>query len=178
MRKIVLYIAASIDNFIAKPDGSIDWLNNPEYDPLPGEDYGYGAFCETIDTTLMGNATYQAVLGFDIPFPYPDTTNYVFSRSENKERHEFVQFISGDIAGFTKELKAAPGKDIWLIGGGQINTILLENGLIDKIILTIIPITLGDGIPLFQKGRKETKFVLESNQAFNSGLVQLTLNKK
>lgn len=178
MRKLVLYIAASIDNFIAKPDGSIDWLNNPEYDPLPGEDYGYAAFCESIDTTLMGNATYQEVLGFDIPFPYPDKTNYVFSRSENKGNHEFVRFISGDIAGFTKQLKARPGNDIWLIGGGQINTIMLESGLIDKIILTIIPITLGDGIPLFQKGSVETKFVLEKSQSFETGLVQLTFNKK
>ncbi len=178
MRKIILYIAASIDNYIARPDGNVDWLHNPDY-ALEGEDYGYASFYKTIDTTLMGNSSYQEILGFDVPFPYPDKTNYVFSRSENNEDNEFVKFFSGDIAKFTKQLKEKPGKDIWLVGGGQINTVLLINGLIDKIILTIIPITLGDGIPMFHEGAPaETKFDLEKSQAFKSGLVQLTFNKK
>ena len=178
MRKIILYIAASIDNYIAKEDGSVKWLDDPDY-ALPGEDYGYTAFYKSIDTTLMGNATYEEVLGFDVPFPYPDKKNYVFSRSEKESDSEFVEYFSGDIAKFTKQLKEKPGKDIWLIGGGQINTILLINGLIDKIILTIIPITLGDGIPMFHEGSSAvTKFDLEKCQAYESGLVQMTFNKK
>jgi dihydrofolate reductase len=177
MRKIILYIAASIDNYIAKSDGNVDWLDNPDYD-LEGEDYGYAAFYESIDTTLMGNATYQWVLGFDIPFPYPDKKNYVFSRSKKDANDDFVTFVSGDIVGFIEKLKANSGKDIWLVGGGKINTVFLENGLIDQIILTIIPITLGDGIPLFQKGLVETKFALEKSQSFKNGMVQLTFNKK
>ncbi len=178
MRKIILYIAASIDNYIAKTDGKVDWLDDPDFALQEGEDYGYDDFYKSIDTTLMGNATYQEVLGFDVPFPYPDKTNYVFSRSKQEGKHEFVKFISSDIVKFITELKEKDGKNIWLVGGGQINTIFLENGLIDQIILTIIPITLGDGIPLFQKGAIETKFVLEKNQTFKSGLVQLTFNKK
>ena len=177
MRKIILYIAASIDNYIARKDGSVDWLDDPDY-AVEGEDYGYASFYESIDTTLMGNATYQEVLGFDVPFPYPDKTNYVFSRSMHEEKAEFVKFISSDILEFITQLKEKEGKDIWLIGGGQINTIFLENGLIDQLILTIIPITLGDGIPLFQKSSIETKFVLEKNRSFKSGLIQLTFNKK
>ena len=176
MRKIILYIAASIDNFIARPDGNIDWLNDPDY-MIEGEDFGYGKFYASIDTTLMGNATYQEVMGFDIPFPYPDKKNYVFSRSK-KEKVEFVEFISEDIVGFATQLKSQKGGAIWLIGGGKINTFFLENGLIDQIILTIIPITLGEGIPLFQKGTIETKFTFEKSQAYESGLVQLTFNKK
>jgi len=176
MRKIVLYIAASIDNFIAKKDGNVDWLDDPDY-AIEGNDLGYSAFYQSLDTTFMGNATYQEVLGFDVPFPYPDKKNYVFSRSE-KENDENVEFVSGDIVAFTKQLKAQSGKNIWLVGGGQINTLFLEKGLIDQIILTIIPITLGDGISMFQKGSVETKFVLEKSEAFQNGMVQLTFNKK
>ena len=177
MRKIILYIAASLDNYIAKIDGSVEWLHNPDY-AIEGEDYGYASFYENIDTTLMGNTTYQEVLGFDVPFPYPDKTNFVFTRSKHDKKAEFIKFISGDIVEFIRQLKEKEGKDIWLVGGGQINTIFLENGLIDQIILTIIPTTLGDGIPLFPKGSKETKFELAKSQAFKSGLVQLTYNKK
>lgn len=177
MRKIVLYIAASIDGYIARKDGNVDWLEDPDYLVEGGDDMGYGDFYAGIDITLMGNATYQEVLGFDVPFPYPDKKNYVFSRSE-KDNDENVEYVSGDIVAFTKQLKNQPGKDIWLIGGGKINTIFLENELIDQIILTIVPFTLGDGIPMFHKANVETKFKLESNQTFPNGMVQLTFNKK
>jgi len=177
MRKIILYIAASIDGYIARTDGNVDWLDDPDYLVEGGGDMGYGAFYGSIDTTLMGNATYQKVLGFDVPFPYPAKKNYVFSRSE-MENDDNVEYVSGDIVVFTKQLKTQPGKDIWLIGGGQINTIFIENGLIDQIILTIVPITLGNGIPMFQKGKMETKFALEKSQTFQNGMVQLTFNKK
>ena len=176
MRKIVLYIAASIDNYIAKTDGNIDWLEDPSY-IVEGEDFGYGKFYASIDTTLMGNVTYQKVLGFDVPFPYSDKKNYVFSRSE-KGNDKNVEYVSGDIVAFTKQLKKQPGKDIWLVGGGKINTVFLEKGLIDQIILTIIPVTLGDGIPLFQKGTAEKKFILEKSESFKNGMVQLAFNKK
>lgn len=177
MRQVVLYIAASLDNYIARPDGNVDWLSYPEYE-LPNEDYGYHDFYKTIDTTLMGNKTYQVLLGFDVPFPYPDKSNYVFTRSADHRDTEYVKFISGDIASFVKQLKSDNGKDIWLIGGGQINTLLLNHDLIDKIILTLIPMTLGQGIPLFDGQSRETKFDLESSQSYKSGLVQLTFNKK
>ena len=176
MKKVILYIAASIDGYIARTNGSVDWLEDPDYF-VEGNDMGYGKFYASIDTTLMGNATYQEVLGFDVPFPYPDKKNYVFSRSE-RENDENVEYISGDIVTFTKQLKSQSGKDIWLIGGGKINTIFLENGLIDQIILTIVPVTLGDGIPMFQKGKMETKFSLEKTHPFPNGMVQLTFNKK
>lgn len=177
MRQIVLYIAASLDNYIARPDGDVEWLHSPDYS-LPNEDYGYNDFYKTIDTTLMGNSTYEVTLGFDGPFPYPDKTNYVFSRSTYNQDTEYVKFITGDIADFVRQLKNDKGQDIWLIGGGQINTLLLNNDLIDKIILTLIPMTLGQGIPLFDGQTKETKFDLETSESYDSGLVQLTLKKK
>lgn len=177
MRNVILYIAASLDSYIARQDGNVDWLDYPDYQ-LPNEDYGYPDFYKSIDTTLMGNNTYKMILGFDVPFPYPEKTNYVFTRSTDKQDNGFVKFISGDIAEFVRQLKNGQGQDIWLIGGGQINTLLLNNDLIDKIILTLIPITIGQGIPLFDGKGKETKFTFETSKSYDSGLVQLTFKRK
>jgi dihydrofolate reductase len=176
MRKVILYIAASLDNYIARPDGNVDWLHDPE-NTLQDEDYGYKEFYESIDTTLMGYNTYREIEGFDVPFPYPDKTNYVFTRSPDHRDTEFVKFISGNIMDFVRDLKAKEGTDIWLIGGGQINTLMLNNQLIDKMILTLIPIVLGTGIPLFPGNSSEIKFRRTSGKCFENGVVQWTLDR-
>ena len=176
MRKIVLYIATSIDGFIAKSDGSVEWL---ETIPNPTKtDYGYYEFYDSIDTTLMGNATYQQVLSFDIPFPYSGKTNYVFSRTQHAD-NEDVKFISKDIVEFVKELKAQVGNDVWLVGGGNLNAFFLENGLIDKMIVSVMPIVLGSGIPLFGANAKdvEVQFSLKKTTSFESGVVQLVYER-
>lgn len=175
MRKVVLYIATSLDNYIAKPDGGTDWLHTPEF-AIPNEDYGYGKLIESIDTTLMGNNTYRQVESFEGPFPYADKTNFVFTRSQSNIDNDHVSFISGDVADFVRKLKESEGKNIWLIGGGQINSILLDNDLIDSLILTLIPTTLGDGIPLFSGKSNQMKFELVESKSYDSGLIQLTYN--
>ena len=174
MRKIILYSACSLDNFIARQDGSVDWLDDPKYF-LEGEDYGYHKFYETIDTTLMGNTTYQEILGFDVPFPYPDKTNYVFSRFKEHRDTEHVKFISTGVVDFVKAIKASEGKDIWLVGGAQINGILLKEQLVDKIYLTIIPIALGKGIPLFAGLEHEFQFNTHSCKLYPNGYIKLIL---
>lgn len=176
MRKVVLYIAASLDGYIARPDGNVDWLQDPDY-ALEGEDYGYKEFYDSIETTLMGNKTYLEILGYDVPFPYPDKINYVFTRSD-KEDNEHVNFINNNLAAFAKDLKNSSGKDIWLIGGGEINSQFLEHGLIDRIILTLMPITLGEGLPMFPAHSMETKFNITKSETFKSGLCQLTYDKR
>ena len=129
MRKVILYIATSVDNYIARKDGSVDWLDTT---PKPkNHDYGYHAFYESVDTTIMGNATYKEILTFDIPFPYPDKTNYVFSRTAQPDNSD-VRYILSEIPSFISELKGQEGKDIWLIGGGEINTLLMDHELIDE----------------------------------------------
>ncbi|MBC5774170.1 dihydrofolate reductase [Pontibacter sp. KCTC 32443] len=173
MRKIVLYIAASLDGYIARPDGGIDWLENEVY-KIDGEDFGYSSFMKTIDTTLMGHSTYKVVAGFDMPFPYPDKTNYVFTHSQQPD-NEFVHFISSNAAEFVRQLKQQPGKDIWLIGGSQLNTLLLNAGLIDEIILTYIPIILGNGIPLFAPFASEKMLNVKESKHFENGFVQLLI---
>ena len=171
VRKVRLYIAASLDGFIAGPGGEIDWL-----DAGGDADYGYAAFYASIDTTLMGNETYKQVLTFGA-FPYPTKTNYVFTRGAPPPDTAHVRFVSGDIAGFVRDLKEAPGADIWLVGGGQLNTIMLEAGLIDEIILTSFPLVLGWGIPLFAPSDVRSPFKTVGCQAFDTGLIQWRLVK-
>ena len=173
MRKIILYIAASMDGYIARPDGNIDWLHDKKY-TIPDEDFGYTAFLQTIDTTLFGHSTYKQVMGFDMPFPYPDLKNYVFSRSEQQDT-EYVTFIKDNAVDFIEKLKEQPGKDIWLIGGGQLNATVLNAGLLDEIILTYIPIILGKGIPLFSEEAREHKLKLipTENKLYRNGFLQV-----
>ncbi len=104
MRKIILYSAASIDNFIARQDGNIEWLHASEY-ITPGEDYGYKDFYNSVDTTLMGNNTFKIIKGFEMPFPYPDKENYVFSRQSKNEANNHVSFVNNEIINFVRSLK-------------------------------------------------------------------------
>lgn len=176
MRKIILFIAQSLDGYIASPDGSVDFLNDPAPSAAAG-DYGYRAFLDSIDITLMGHKTYQEILGFGIPFPYPDKTNYIFSRKHKHEDENPVMFIDSNIVEFCKKLKSQAGKDIWLIGGGEINNILLNADLVDEIIVSIKPTVLGQGIPMFSAGTYQKKFILTKVESFDLSIVQLHLKR-
>ncbi|RRB07425.1 dihydrofolate reductase family protein [Larkinella rosea] len=170
MRKVKLYIASSIDAYIAGPNGEIDWL-------FTEGEFGYNAFMETIDTTLMGHDTYKLVAGFN-DFPYKNQTNYVFTRNPTTPEAPYVQFVSEDVASFVEQLKQQDGKDIFLIGGGQINAILLEAGLIDELQVFVHPIILGKGIPMFQPTSKPDVWQFVETKAFECGLVELHYVKK
>lgn len=173
MRKIVLYIAASLDGYIARPNGDTSWLEEEKY-TLEGEDFGYSDFLKSIDTTLMGHSTYQVILCFGTPFPYAGKTNYVFSRTSHPDT-EHVKFIQKDVVAFVQQLKQQQGQDIWLIGGSQINTLLHNAGLIDEVLLTYIPVILGSGIPLLAAGAQESPLKLMSSKSYENGFVQLRL---
>jgi len=170
MKKLKLYIACSLDGKIAKPDGDVRWL---EELPNPDKtDHGYTQFLSGVDTTLMGYKTYEVVLGLGIDFPYKEQKNYVFSRRA-RDPQPFVEFVSGDIVSFTARLKEQEGKDIWLIGGGEINTLLLDAGLIDEIQVFIMPIVIGDGVPLFGAFPDETTFRVLEIKSFSTGAVMI-----
>lgn len=171
MRKIILYIAASLNGKIARQDGSVQWL---EELPVPeGEDYGYHDFYASVDTTLQGYATYAQIIGWGIDFPYADKKNYVITRRQGLEASEHVEFISDNHADFIRDLKQQPGKDIWLVGGGQINTLLLEAGLIDELWLHTMPIILPDGIEIFAGMLPQTILTLISSKPYASGAVEM-----
>jgi len=178
MRKLKLYIAQSIDGFIATSTGNVDWLNDTKNQDLDENTYGYLDFYNSIDTTLMGYNTYKEILNFDIPFPYTDKQNYVFSRNHQKTDDNPVEFISNNIAEFISKLKQEKGKDIWLIGGGEINKLLLNENLIDEIIISIKSVVLGQGIPMFANGTDMKKFIIDKIVKFDDTFAQICLKKK
>lgn len=172
MKKLKLYIAASFDHYIARANGDVSWLDLPEY-LTEGEDYGRKEFYNSIDTTIMGHTTYKIIKGFNKPFPYPDKTNFVFTQNHDLISNKDVEFITEDIASFVNRLKRQNGKDIFLVGGGQINQILLNYNLIDEIIINIIPIMLGHGVKLFHGVLKEKKLNLVESKHYTNGVLQL-----
>ena len=174
MRKLILYIACSLDGKIAKPDGDLQWL---ESIPKPEEsDYGYQDLLDSVDTVLMGYKTFEIMEGFDMEFPYKEKLNYVFTHDHEKPSNPYVKLISGDIPEFVKNLKQSYGKDIWLIGGSQINTILFNAELIDEMIIFVMPVVIGDGIPLFDRTPLEKGLHLVESQSYSSGVVMLKYN--
>lgn len=175
MKKIKLYIAISLDGKIARMDQSVDWLDTI---PNPQKtDYGYFAFYDTIDTTLMGNKTYEHVLTLAENFPYPDKKNYVFTNQQDVENTEYVEFVKSNHINFLKELKRAKGKDIWLIGGGIMNTTLWNEDLIDEMYIHIMPIIIGEGIPMFANDSIEKQLTLVHTKSYESGVVELVYKK-
>lgn len=152
---VVLYIAATLDGYIARENGEIDWLYEVE-----GEgDNGYNEFYQTIDTVLMGNKTYEHTFELADQFPYPDKKCYVFSRSK-REPSPHVTFVTEDVPGFIEKLKEQEGSKIWIVGGAEILDNLLKRELVDEFIITIIPTILGKGIPLFKEDNPELKLFL------------------
>jgi dihydrofolate reductase len=158
MRKVKLFIASSLDGYIAREDGGIDWL-------FSDADYGYRQFYDSVDTVIMGRKTHE--LEQKLGVRHEGKKSYVFSR--RKSGGEFVH----DAAEFTRQLVQENGKDIWLEGGGEVVSALMDEGLVDEIILSIHPIILGTGIPLFKSKMKEAKLELINSTAYESGLVQL-----
>jgi len=169
MRKVILYIAQSLDGKIARLNGDVDWLD--QIHNAENEDYGYTAFYASIDTTLMGNRTYEKLLSFGIEFPYAGKENYVFSQQKGKHDTEHVNFIGDDLTSFVRGIKQEEGKNIWLVGGSEINTVLFNAGLIDEIYLFTMPMTLGEGIPLFAGRVNETQLKLTEVSTYTSGVI-------
>lgn len=176
MRRIILYIATSIDGYIATPDGGVEWLN--EIPNPTNEDHGYKELLASIDTVLMGGKTYHEIIGFGIPWPYKDKKSYVISRRDsNVTPNENVHFITEDVIARISELKFEVGKDIWLVGGGELTAMLLNANLIDEMQICTVPIILGNGIPLFPGKTKESHWKLVNSKVFSTGLLLSTYQK-
>ncbi len=177
MGKIISYFAASLDGYIARKNSDTSWLHDPAF-ITPGLDYGYTDFYKQIGTTLMGAETYRVIKGFNVPFPYPDKKNYVFTRSQDNPEDEHVKFVNKDIVDFASKLKNETEDDIWLVGGASINGLFLQHGLIDKIILTVIPMVLGNGIHIFEGNEIEAKFKLAGVNQYDDKISQLLFETK
>lgn len=174
MRKIKLYIACSVDGYIATKTGDISFLDNVAVDH---EDYGYSEFIKTIDTVIMGRKTYDKIQSFAIPFPYQKETVYVFSKTMTGKNDDVI-FVNQDVLSFVQTLKKQPGKDIFFVGGASLFKIFNELDLIDEMVISIMPIILGDGIPLFLPSIYQQSLILTKHHVYDSGLVQLIYIKK
>jgi len=168
-RKLCLFIAISLDGFIAKTDGDISFLNQVE---LEGEDYGYSGFINTVDTVILGRKTYDKVLSMGIESPYGDRQIFVITRTPRPDSGKTV-FFSGKLADLVLSLKCQPGQNIYCDGGAEIISHLLQENLIDEMTVSVIPVLLGDGIRLFGYKFPEQKLQLLKSQSFEKGLVQL-----
>ncbi len=168
-RKVILYIAMSLDGFIAKPDGDISFLSLMEQE---GEDYGYLDFTATVDTVILGRKTYDKILSMGIEVPYGDRQVFVLTRNPTHATGNFT-FYSGSLPGLIFKLKNQDGKHIYCDGGAETVHAFLKDYLFDELIISIIPVLLGDGIRLFGQSFPEQKLKLVGTKVFEKGLVQL-----
>jgi len=174
-RKIIVSVATSADGFIARPDGSPDWLDRPH----PKGNYGMGGFYKSIDTILWGRKTCDMALDFQkkgVAGSTFDTRvkNYVFTRSPLKSAAPAgVEFVNEPIKAFATRLRETKGKDIWMMGGAGIIASFLDEGEIDEFMISVIPIFIGEGIPLIAPGRRTMPLKLISCTKFTDGVVKL-----
>lgn len=173
-RKVILYIAQSLDGFIAKEDNDISWLSIVE---KPGEDYGYSDFIDTVDTVIMGRKTYEKVLSFGIEFPHKNKKCYVLSKTM-KGTDDNIEYFNGDIAELIGRLKNEKGKNIFIDGGAEAIKALREKNLIDEYVISIIPVLIGKGIRLFKDIEAESRLKLMKSKVYDSGLVQLNYERE
>lgn len=165
MSKVVLFIATSLDGYIASPDGTVDWL-------FHDADYGYTEFMVSVDAVVMGRKTWEQARTFeDVPFAGKQVI--VFSRSQSSANESRIRFVQGDPATTIPEIKSSVRKDIWLVGGGDLIQQFIGSDLIDEFRIFVHPIILGEGIPLFPRQSGRTDLSFESIQSFPSGLVEL-----
>jgi len=169
-RKVIVHIATSADGYIAGPDGDLEWLTSR---PAPDGFYGMNTFMKSIDTTVLGRKTYEVSLGLGAKFDARSRT-IVFSRREPPaEVPSGVEFVNGAIAPFVSRLREQPGKDIWLMGGGEIIASFLDEQAIDEFVISVVPVFIGDGIPLIARRHRHVPLHLQSVERFEDGLVQL-----
>jgi dihydrofolate reductase len=176
MRKISLFIATSLDGFIAKPNDDLSFLKLVEKE---GEDYGYAKFTDTIDTLIIGRKTYDYVLK-EIGSSHYDNGQrdvYVITRTQRPNVGR-TTFYTANLTDLVKRLKSENGKNIYCDGGAEVINELLKHDLIDEFIISVIPVLLGNGTSLFKDGRPEQTLELITAKTFDTGLIQLHYKRK
>jgi dihydrofolate reductase len=166
MRNVVLGLGISIDGYIARLNGAVDFLFMPK-------DYSMADFFRTIDTAIMGRKTLDAALKMGGGSLGGSMATYVFSYSQPAGKRDGVAFVNESPAVFVRELLKEPGKNIWLMGGGELARDFLKADLVDELYLGIVPVLLGEGIPLFPSGFPQRDFTLVENKTYSKGLISL-----
>ena len=168
MRKVILQLAVSLDGYIEGPNGEFDWC-------FTDEDYGMSAFFKRVDTTFMGRKTYELVVAMQDQAPpgFPKMKEYVFSNTMETANKD-VTLIRGDIKKEVGKIKKQKGKDIWLFGGADLISSLMNLQLVDEFILAVHPVVLGSGKALFKDMNERTWLTLTDHKIYPNGLVFLT----
>ena len=174
MTEISYYAAISLDGFIAKTDGDVDWLNKYV---ATGEDYGFASFNSSIQAIVMGRATFEKSLEFD-SWPAGETPCWVFSSQRMTSDIPSVKITSAAPEDVINEMSDAGVERAWLMGGGKLAASFLVAGLIHEYDLAIMPELLGDGIPLLQPVNAHAELDLVDSKVHPSGVVQLKYRKK
>lgn len=170
-RKVIVHIATSADGYVARPDGDLEWLTSR---PAPKGFYGMNAFMKSIDTKVLGRKTYEVSRKLGAKFDDSKGRSIVFSRhARPADAPSGVEFVSDPIGPFVDRLRAQPGKDIWLMGGGDIIASFLDEQAIDEFVITVAPVFIGDGIPLIARRHRHVLLELSSLERFENGVVQL-----
>ena len=174
-RNVIVYLAASADGYIARPDGDVEWLNRRPHK----YDYGMKKFYSSIDTVLLGRKTYDWAMNywkkrgkttgqFDT-----SVTNYIFSRRPPRKPADGVEFVNSPVKAFMRKLRARPGKHIWMMGGGELIASFLDAGEIDEFDIHVIPTMIGKGIPLVAPRHRDIELKLLASQKYPDGVVRL-----
>ena len=169
-RKIIVHIATSADGFVARPDGNLDWLTER---PAPKGFYGLPEFERSIDAKILGRKTFDRGLEMGARFSQ-GAVHYVFSRRPPPASAPAgVQFVTESISAFAKRLRTQHGKNVWMMGGGDIIGSFLDEGAIDEFVITVVPVFIGEGIPLLAPRHRQVGLRLLGVQQFPDGVVQL-----
>ncbi len=172
-----MYIAQSLDGYIARKDEGLDWLENFPHEE--GADYGYGDFYEGIGVVLMGRKTYDFVRESGAEWPYANCSCIVLTR--NKDLKIFTPntvLWDGVDRENAEELRNSEGKDIWVVGGGRVISDFLSLNLIDEILVTIVPVMIGEGIPLFGGHEGDSNWALRKVEPFSGGILNIEYSLK
>jgi len=167
MRKVVLGLGISLDGYIARPDGAVDFLFMPK-------DYSMGPFFATIDTAVMGRKTYDVALKMGGgSYGGSGMKSYVFSHSQPPGERGGVTSVNDSSKSFIEKLRKRSGKNIWLMGGGELARSFLKEDLVDELYIGIVPVLIGEGLPLFPSAFPQREFSLLENKTFSQGLIAL-----
>ena len=176
--RVTIHMAASLDGFIARKDGSVDWLEtSDEFADGETMDPGFvAAFLEAIDCYVMGSRTYETALRFEAQgsgWSYGDKPTFVLTSRQLPRVRNTVEFYSGDLAQFVNTHLRSRFRVIWFVGGGAVCAECLRRGLADEVRYSILPILIGDGIPFFDKLDRDVALHLAEVKAYKSGMVEL-----
>lgn len=176
--RVTIHMVASLDGFVARRDGSVDWMESSD-EFAGGETMDPGfveAFLKTIDCYVMGSRTYETALGFEakgLGWPYGDKPTFVLTHRELPRTRNTIEFYSGDLAQLVNGRLRPSFRSIWFVGGGVVSGECLRLGLADEVRYSILPILIGAGVPFFDRLDKDVALHLKEFKAYKSGMVAL-----